>query len=168
MEEYIENNFKSFDPVSFFEYTASEISYERAKYLFEEAIDKITASTAKPYDLVTWCINVKNNNYEIINGDEVIIYWTNREKKRTSLLNNFTDSTNTRMVAEHIANSTSSVQNKVSIVSRMKRKEVQEKKRELDRLCFNGVSVGTILKNHAETDVSYYLSLNNKAKHVVG
>ncbi|KAI9365686.1 hypothetical protein BD770DRAFT_438921 [Pilaira anomala] len=72
------------------------------------------------------------------------------------------------MVAEHIANSTSSVQNKVSIVSRMKRKDVQEKKRELDRLCFNGVSVGTILKNHAETDVNYYLSLNNKAKHVVG
>jgi hypothetical protein len=74
MEEYIEKNFKSFDPVIYFEATASGLSYERAKSCFEQAIDNLSTNTSKPYNLVSWCMNVKNNSYEVSSKSGAIIF----------------------------------------------------------------------------------------------
>lgn len=49
----------------------------------------------------------------------------------------------------------------------MKRKNKDSRKTERDNLLFNGVCVGTLLKNHAERQVSIYNHLNNKEKPVV-
>lgn len=76
MEEYIEKNFKSFDPVIFFNTTASGLSCERARSCFEQAIDNLSGNTSKPDDLVNWCMNVKNNSYEVSSKSELLYSFT--------------------------------------------------------------------------------------------
>lgn len=65
MEDAITKNFSSFDPVVFLETKASNLNRSAAIEQFERAIDKIANNTKNPYNLVEWCINVKNFSYEV-------------------------------------------------------------------------------------------------------
>ncbi|KAL9536605.1 hypothetical protein MBANPS3_012520 [Mucor bainieri] len=59
------------------------------------------------------------------------------------------------------------MQNKLTRITSMKRM-AEEPKYEVDRLKFNGVSVGTTLKRQGEALARMYNDLDNKQKHVAG
>ncbi|KAG2191189.1 hypothetical protein INT47_005850 [Mucor saturninus] len=168
MEDYIVENFQSFDPVSFFEINCSDLSQERAESSFEEAIESLCLATTKPYNVVMWCKKVKEDNYAILNTDQTLVYWTHRENKTEKLLKAYTSARNRRIVRESIDLSSKQVNNTLTRVAAMKRKVEEEKRVEKHQLQVNGVCVGTTLKNKAEDLVRNYNSLNCKAKHVVG
>ncbi|CEP14082.1 hypothetical protein [Parasitella parasitica] len=135
MEDYIKSHFQNFDAVVFFEKTAAQISRERATFQFEEAVDKLAEDTSNSYNLVSWCKNVQQSNYEIVNTDEAIVYWTNKEKATSNLYASLASSTSSRFVDERNANTQISVAMKSNTITRMKRKQESTNRRaESDKL----------------------------------
>lgn len=67
-----------------------------------------------------------------------------------------------------ILRSSTSASRKVNIVNSMKRKNELTQKSERDSMVFAGTTVGTLLKNHGERQLSNYANLSFMEKHVVG
>ncbi|CEP13882.1 hypothetical protein [Parasitella parasitica] len=167
MNQFIAQHYQNFDPIKFLEATCSTVSRELATYKFESAIDQLSSSESSSEALRRWCANVKKSNYEILHTDEALAYWTMRSKCTRILIQNLNCSETETAAATRALASTSSMQSKLTRITSMKRK-AEEPKYEVDRLKFNGVSVGTTLKRQGEALSRMYSDLDNKQKHVAG
>jgi hypothetical protein len=64
MEKFIIENYLHFDPVVFLETTAKSLTRDAACDCFEKVVESIASDTSNPYNIVKWCMNIKENNYE--------------------------------------------------------------------------------------------------------
>lgn len=78
MGPYILQHYQSFDAVKFLETTCSNINRELAAYKLESVIDKQATDETCSEALRHWCMHIKNFNYDAINTDEAMAYWTMR------------------------------------------------------------------------------------------
>ncbi|CEP14513.1 hypothetical protein [Parasitella parasitica] len=139
MNQFIAQHYQNFDPIKFLEATCSTVSRELATYKFKSAIDQLSYSSEA---LRRWCANVKNSNYEILQIDETLAYWTMRSKSTRILIQNLNRSETETAAATRALASTSYMQSKLTRITSMKRK-AEEPKYEVDSLKFNDVSVVT-------------------------
>ncbi|GAN05285.1 hypothetical protein MAM1_0086d04755 [Mucor ambiguus] len=109
---------------------------------------------------------MKQYNYEVLNTDEALSYWEMRNKSRNQLNTNLFHAELDAAVSSRLLAVSSSMQRKVSNITRMKRK-AETPKMEADSLLFDGVSVGSTIKRHGEALAGRH-KLNNKQKYVAG
>ncbi|KAL7309441.1 hypothetical protein PS15m_011523 [Mucor circinelloides] len=80
MGSYILQHYQSFDAVKFSETTCSNINRELAAYKLESVIDKLPTDESCSEAVRNWCMNVKSFNYDALDTEEAMAYWTMRSK----------------------------------------------------------------------------------------
>lgn len=122
MESYILSHYQSFDAVRFLESTCLDLSRDLATYQFETTIDSLPTKESCPEAVKKWCENVKQYNYEVLNTDEALAYWEMRNKARNQLNTNLFHADLDAAASSRLLAVSSSMQKKVSNITRMKRK----------------------------------------------
>lgn len=85
-------------------------------------IDTLPTKESCPEAVKKWCQNVKQYNYEVINTDESLAFWDMRSKARMQLNTSLYHADLDAAASDRLLAVSSSMQRKVSGITRMKRK----------------------------------------------
>ncbi|RCH92125.1 hypothetical protein CU098_008801, partial [Rhizopus stolonifer] len=132
---------------------------------FESVMDKLSTSASASEALSNWCRRVKEYNYEVINTDEALAYWTLRNKMTVAHNTSLRCSEIEYAVSKRALATATSIKKKATRITMMKR-QAEIPKHEVDGLKFNDISVGTTIKRHGEFCAKTYHELNKKQQHV--
>lgn len=123
MVSYILSHNQSLDAVRSLESTCSDLSRDLATYQFETTIDSLPTKDSCPEAVKKWCENVRQYNYEVLNTDEALAYGQTRNKARNQLNTNLFHADLDAAASSRLVAVSSSMQRKVSNITRMKHKK---------------------------------------------